>query len=84
MLRNLSVKPRWKEELVISCDAGKFSIDLTMGTLKVYLPDESSFDRVAPAWAQGHWSEVHDAVKQWCESNYVPLVVESNGRLYTV
>lgn len=82
MLQNLSVTPRWKEELVVSCDAGAFSIDLTMGTLKVFLPDEASFDRTAPHWAVGHWNEIHDAVKRWSDVNSVPLVVEPNGRVY--
>jgi hypothetical protein len=65
------------------CDSGDFSIDLTMGTLNAFFPDQESFNRTAPKWAIDHWQQIHDALKDWCDSNSIPLVVEQNGRLYT-
>lgn len=82
MLRNLQFKPRWKEELVCSTDDGEFSLDFTMGKLKVFLPDEASFNAAAPQWAVGHWNEIHEALKEWCHAASIPLVVEPSGRLY--
>ena len=83
MLQNLAIEAKWKELAVITCNSGRFSIDLTMGKLNAYFPDEASFDITAPKWAIGHWSQIHDALKDWCDSNSIPLTVDANGRVYT-
>ena len=84
MLQNLTIEAKWKELVVVACDCGSFSIDFTMGTPRVYFPDEASFGNVAPQWAVGHWNQIHDALKDWCTSNSIPLNVVSNGNVYTV
>ena len=82
MLPNLQFNAKWKEELVCSTDHGEFSLDLTMGKLTVYFPDEAGFNSSAPKWAIGHWQEIHDALKAWCESASIPLVIEPGGDVY--
>jgi len=50
----LTFQPRWKEELVCSCELGSFVVEMPMGVLSVDFPDEENWLTQAPVWAQPH------------------------------
>lgn len=74
-------QPRWREELVCSCELGAVVIEMTMGGVKghVYLPSESIWQRQAPEWARPLWPELHAQLTAWCGSERMPLDVEDNA-----
>ena len=41
-------QPRWKEEWVVTGAGGSFVLDLPIGVLSAYLPDESEWSRRGP------------------------------------
>ena len=69
---------RWKEEL--ACHRGGQSVhfDYPMGASDrtVYFPSTSRWPFEAPAWAQGHRSEILKALTSWCAAHQVRLVVD--------
>jgi hypothetical protein len=68
--------PRWKEELVCSCELGAVVIEMTMGVDHVYLPAESVWQRQAPEWARALWPQLHAQLAEWCRREKIPLDVE--------
>ena len=66
-------QPRWKEELVCTCDLGSLVLDLTMGVATVYLPNQHVWASIAPDWAKSHWQTLHDQLQTWCSSQNIPL-----------
>jgi hypothetical protein len=60
---NYTFEPRWKEELVCTCQEGSFVLDYAMGTPTVYFPAESSWQKVPPEWALLHWSTLHEQLQ---------------------
>ena len=71
--------PRWKEELVCSCQSGDFILEMTMGTLSVFLPTKEIWEANAPEWAKPHWGDLHIQLEEWCKKEKIPLVIESNA-----
>ena len=69
-------QPKWKEELVGSYGEHKFIVELTMGKLGVYFPEEAKWESAAPAWAKGKWSEARDETIAWCEAQRIPFVID--------
>ena len=67
---------KWKEELVGSYGEHKFIVELTIGKLEVYFPEETKWESVAPTWAKGKWAEVRDDARDWCESQSIPFVID--------
>jgi len=69
----------WKEELICHCGGQSISFDYPMGTTDrtVYFPSVSRWPFEAPAWAQGHRSEILEALTSWCVAHKVALVVDS-------
>ena len=72
-------EPRWKEELVCSCDEGRLVFELTMGTLTVYLPTRDKWAGSAPEWAKPLYDEIHDALEVWAKSQAIPLVIDGSA-----
>ena len=69
---------RWKEELVCHYDGQSLNFGYPMGTSDraVYFPSASRWPLEAPAWAQGHRSEILIALTSWCAAHQVRLVVD--------
>lgn len=68
--------PKWKEELVGNYGDYYFSVELTMGILHVYFPEESTWANNAPDWAVGKWSEARDVAKEWADSQNIPFTID--------
>ena len=75
----IKFQPDWKELLVGTLNGKKFTIELTMGVLTVYLPPASKWETSAPNWAKGRWEQVRNELTVWCEKSKIPLVLEENA-----
>jgi hypothetical protein len=82
MALKMSFEPRWKEELVCTCDLGTFILEYSMGIETTYFPTESAWASSAPAWAVPFWAEIHEQLVRWCAEKRVPLHVEEDARIY--
>ncbi len=71
--------PRWKEELVCTMDGKSFTIEITMGALKAYLPTESKWKASAPEWAKDQWARVQADLSAWCAQEKIPLIIEDEA-----
>lgn len=78
----IQFQPRWKEELVCSCEFGSFVLDMPMGVVSVDFPNEEIWLQNAPQWAKPYWATIRDQLVAWCESNNIPLHVGPYGRVY--
>lgn len=78
----VSFQPRWKEELVCSCEYGSFILDMPMGIVSVDFPTESVWLELAPSWAKPHWESIQRQLASWCESQKFPLYVGPTARVY--
>jgi len=74
-------QPRWKEELVCSCDLGSFVITMPMGVVSVDFPTEDTWEREAPVWAKPYWETVRTQLAAWCDSQKIPLYVGPYGHV---
>jgi hypothetical protein len=72
-------QPRWKEELVCTMDGKPFVVELTMGILTVYFPDQSKWEASAPDWAKHQWARVREDLATWCEQQKIPLVIQNHA-----
>ena len=76
-----SFKPRWKEELVVTGQAGAFVLELPMGHLSAYLPTEEVWQEKAPDWAKGLWAELRQQLELWCIENNARLVIDATANV---
>ena len=67
--------PRWKEMLDGIYGDHRFTVEITMGIIHVYFPTEETWERDAPAWAQGLWPQAKEDAQQWCAGNNTPFEV---------
>lgn len=72
-------EPKWKEELICTMDAKRFTIELTMGVLTVYFPTRSKWETIAPDWAKPHWERVKNDLATWCLQQAIPLHIDDNA-----
>lgn len=75
-------QPRWKEELVCSCDLGSFVVTMPMGVVSVDFPTEDIWQHEAPSWAKPYWDSVRSQLSAWCKSQNIPLYVGPYGHVY--
>ena len=78
----IKFNPRWREELVAVSDEGVLILEIAMGTLHVYFPDEAKWLTSAPDWARAQWQVYRDACTQWCKENRIPISVVNNTFMY--
>ncbi|MEW6118999.1 MAG: hypothetical protein AB1593_02790 [Pseudomonadota bacterium] len=78
----LRFQPRWKEELVCTCEQGSFVLGMPMGVPSVDFPTEETWQREAPAWARPYWASIRNQLAGWCESQGLPLHVGPFGHVY--
>lgn len=71
--------PRWKEELVGTMEGQQFVVEMTMGKYVAYFPTQERWEACAPEWAKGQWQRVRDDLSAWCETEKIPLRIESNA-----
>jgi hypothetical protein len=74
-------RPRWKEELVVTCAEGMFILPLDMGGSRncANLPYAGHWVRLAPEWARGLWPALFDELTQWCHTNNTRLDIGAQG-----
>jgi hypothetical protein len=74
-------QPRWKEELVVTGAGGSFVLELPMGVLSAYLPDESEWSRRGPEWARSLWFELRQELEEWCDKNDAQFFIYPSARV---
>lgn len=79
LLPQVEFTPKWKELLIGRMDGHRFTIEMTMGVAKVFLPSEKTWNATAPDWARNQWPRVHSDLKLWCRQQSIPLVVEDTA-----
>ena len=72
-------QPKWREELVCTMDGKKFSIELTMGVLRAYVPTRPRWEATAPDWARRQWEQVKEDLSAWCHQEKIPLVIDDKA-----
>jgi len=72
-------EPRWKEELVCTLNDRSVVIELTMGTLTVYLPSERKWEASAPEWAKRDWGRFREELAAWCAQQNIPLQIDDGA-----
>jgi len=75
----IDFQPKWKEELVGTCDYHQFTVEMTMGKLHVFFPLESQWEAKAPDWAKGKWSEAKEQAETWAKSQGVPFETDQQA-----
>jgi hypothetical protein len=70
---------RWKEVLECTTPEGTLLVEMTTGTLAVYLPTESVWAARAPAWAAGDWAIRRRELAAWCAEKGIPLHVDDDA-----
>lgn len=68
-----SFTPKWKEELVCRTPWAAFTVEITMGVLHVYFPDEAKWKKDLLGHLHDKWSEVVQELGRWCEKEKIPL-----------
>jgi len=81
-MSQIKFNPRWKEELVAVSHEGVLILELAMGTLHVYFPDEAKWFAAVPDWAKEKWKEYLEACTAWCKENRIPLSIVNNTFVY--
>ena len=81
-MSQIKFNPRWKEELVAVSDGGVLILELAMGTLHVYFPDESKWLASVPDWAKEKWKDYLEACNTWCRENRIPISIVNNTFVY--
>lgn len=76
-------EPRWKEELVCSCELGSFVLEMPMGTVSVLLPTQPLWEQNAPAWARPHWEALRTQLAEWCARYRYPLHIDASATVYS-
>jgi hypothetical protein len=74
--------PRWREELVATCDEGVLIFELTMGKNHVYFPNESTWITSVPHWAKDKWKTFFEECNTWCSRNGIPISIVDNALVY--
>ena len=81
--RILSIRPRWKEEVVVTGAGGdRLVLEFPMGIPTVYLPTEAAWAGKAPAWAAGLWPALRRELEDWCTFNNAALVVSETAGVW--
>lgn len=81
MKPGFSFNPRWKEELVCETPWATFVVEITMGKLHVYFPDEQKWMRITAGELQGHWHDIIGELKQWGAAQGIPVSFDSEAWL---
>ena len=75
-------QPQWKEELVVTASDGSFTLDLTMGILRAYLPTEANWPKIAPSWAKDLYPVLKEELEAWCKANNAGFVIDEAAGVY--
>ena len=81
-MNKIRFMPRWKEELVATSDEGTLILEIAMGQLHVYFPDQTKWLNSVPAWATEKWKLYMDACTDWCAENKIPITIVDNTFVY--
>ena len=69
-------EPRWKEELHCYYKKHHFLIELTMGKLCTYFPEESRWEEAAPKKLRDDWAYLRDEAEKWSKKNKTEFHVD--------
>ena len=75
----IAFSPRWKEMLDCCTPWGSFAVELTMGVLHVYFPDEAKWKKDVPARLREKWPDIVGELRRWCENQNIPLSIVSDA-----
>jgi hypothetical protein len=75
-------QPRWKEELICTCTAGSFILQMPMGVVSVDLPSLEAWSAAAPSWAKALWSTLYAELSEWCALHKFPLYVSDSASAF--
>lgn len=78
-MAEITFQPRWKELLDCRTPWGEFSVELTMGVLHVYFPDEARWQKDVPVQFRDKWRSVVAALEAWCAQQKIPLSVQNDA-----
>ncbi len=81
-MSEIRFNPRWREELVAASNEGILILEIAMGTLHVYFPDEAIWLASAPGWAKEKRQVYLDACTKWCKENRIPISIVNNTFMY--
>lgn len=79
MKTEITYNARWKELLVGKIGENCFHVELTMGVLHVYFPNEASWNKSAPTWAKGKWSAAKESAELWCSKEGIPITIDDKA-----
>ena len=48
-------------------------MEMTMGNLCIYIPEEQEWESIAPDWAKGNYAYVIEELKKWAEPQQIPV-----------
>lgn len=71
----IGFEPRWKEELVCRTPWAVFVVELTMGKLHVYFPDEATWKKSTPPRLHDRWAGIARELGRWCRGQNIPLSI---------
>ena len=74
--------PKWKEELIGTCEDYSFTIEVTMGEFTAYFPSEQKWKETVPEWAQGERKTILEELKLWGKENNVPVATDDSAWIY--
>lgn len=77
-----SLRPEWKEMMIVTGPGGSFTLNFWMGNPLVELPSEEHWAKVAPRWARPFWHELKAELEEWCQVNNARLEINDTASVY--
>lgn len=74
-------EPRWKEELLVTGEGGRFVLEMPMGVSSVYFPSESIWQDLSPDWAKSQYNDIETELSRWCSDHAIDLYVSASATL---
>ena len=81
-LPTFTFAPRWKEEMVCTCDRGALVLEMTMYVIIVYLPTADRWTTIAPAWAIPLYDTLRNQLAAWCREQNIPLHIDPTAAVW--
>jgi len=72
-------EPRWKEELHCYYKKQHFLLELTMGKLITYFPEESKWKKEAPQKLKNDWAYIRDEAEKWSKRNHAEFYIDQSA-----
>ena len=76
---SFSFTPKWKEELVCETPWAKFTVEMTMGSLHVYFPNEEKWKSSVPEHLHDKWAAICVELQPWCQKHDTLFSTDSSA-----